>query len=300
MLLHLDDATTLEARTRRPLVIAAAIAGATLCPLVCALMVGTVFHSALTLRELALWLGWAAALGALVAGGVLHTGVRSSRRQGAVMSRSLLGGWLYPMAVFGPWWLLSLPDMMGLGVFSVLAAVAGVPCGLVFGILFSCGSIPAHRALTAPSHEGPAIGWQSGAMLLGVAGLAALFLSYPLEGPYCETFFSTLLPALVREAPPGLDIAWTRHLVLPALPVLAAVFFAVRAWRLRAALERTARALEADEHPRWQLCERPPEARVLPLRARDRDGALLICARVEGHGTYRAAPEALAQLDPRA
>jgi hypothetical protein len=305
MLLQLDDAPSLETRTRRPLVIAAAIAGATLCPLVCDQVLGGLLApSPFTLGELAFFGGWAAALGAWIAGGVLHLGLRASRQRYTVLLLSLGAGWLYPVgyltlcalrAGVHPPELIQATLLIAMG-----AALVGVPCGLAFGVLFSFGSIPAHRALVAPSHEGPAIAWLSGAKLLAVAGIAALLLSHPLEGRYCHTFFLTILPALALEAPPALDIAWTRHLVLPALPVLAALCFAVRAWRLRAGLERTARALRAGGHPRWVLLDAPAESWALPLRARDRAGAKLICPRVEGDGTYRTSPEALARLDPDA
>jgi hypothetical protein len=298
---------TLALRTRTPVIVAAALAGAFLCPLVDELVLGQlVSGDAYRLGELCSLAAWAAVLGAVLAALVVHAGLRPARGAGHVIGFAALAGACHPVLLLG----VAVLDELGrvgldeLGrwllapfVLLLVGSIVSVPAGLVFGAIFAAGVSPAHGALLAPSHESPAIGWRGGARLLVGASALAVLLALGLEGRYCQTIFYTILPTLGLRAAPGTDLAWTGLVVLPApLVVLAALFF-LRARAIERSLEHTARMLTADGHPTWTLLEAPDEAQALPLRERDRLGTKAICVRTEGL-PYRARPTVLARLDP--
>lgn len=302
------EPATLAARTRQPVLLATVIASAVLCPLIDELVLGGLHRSAYRIDELALGLVWAACLGASLGGLAVHAGLRRGRGAAHVVGFAALAGALYPVLFLGVGLLdelgrvgleeagrlLVLPLVLLLG-----GSIVSVPAGLVLGAIFAAGALPAHGALESPSHESPAIAWSGGARLLVGASALAMLLALGLEGRYCQLIFHTILPALGQHAPPGTDIAWTRLVLAPAPLAVAAALFGLRGLLLRRALDATARALMATEHPDWVLTDVEGDSAALPLRARDLAGNRVIRARTEGW-PYRAAAPALARLDPAA
>jgi hypothetical protein len=157
----------LARRTRRPVVLAAAVASAVLCPLVDELVLGGVFRSgAYSLLELAVASGWAALLGAALGALVVERSLQRERGAGHTVGFAAIAGALHPVPLIGGAALTEIRDLTldALGrvlvapfILLLIGSIVSVPAGLVFGAVFASGVAPAHGALVSPSHESPAI-----------------------------------------------------------------------------------------------------------------------------------------------
>jgi hypothetical protein len=302
------EPNTIEQRTRRPVILAAALASAILCPLVDELVLGGLFRGgAYGNRDLLLVASWSSLLGAALGALVVHAGLRRERGAGHVVGFAAVAGAVYPVLLLSAGLIGAIghSGLEDLGrlliapfILLLVGSIVSVPAGLVFGAIFAAGASPAHDALRSPSHESPAIAWRGGARLLVGASALAVLLALGLEGPYCQTIFHTLLPAVGLVPAADTDIAWTRLVVLPAPLIAVAALFFLRGRWLERSLEHAARMLTRDGHPTWTLLEAPDD-RTLPLRERDRRGTKAVCVRTEGL-PYRASPKVLARFDPTA
>ncbi|MBX7194454.1 MAG: hypothetical protein K1X94_20530 [Sandaracinaceae bacterium] len=300
MLLSLDDPDTLERRTRRPLLVAAALASAILAPLVDhMLLVSTLYEGAATLEDLLYGGIWAATLAAPLGAAAAHVALRRARSPWLVLATATLAGMLYlPLLLctqLVPELLhASLGEavrMLALPVLTfVIGSVISGPAGFVFGLVFATGLVPAHQELAQPSHASPArSAWAAAGLLLVTAMLAAL-LSGTLDDPYRSVLHLLGLPM-------ASSLAWTRVLVVPAPLGVAAVAFAVHAAFLHRRLALTRRALVEASHPQWVL-EQGAQGEldaVLPLSAGDVSARSVVRLRGRGNA-YRGAGPALAKL----
>jgi hypothetical protein len=314
MLSTLDDAATLQKRVRRTLVLAAALSAATLSPLVVARVVSLVDPDPSSLLGArSLHVGWSALLGALLASAAVSRELRGTPAAGGIVGRSTLAGIAYPACLFAPM-LVARPWDGAAGavlacvfapiVLTIFGAIFSVPAGASFGAVFWSGVHLAGGSLARPAHDAVAHARSCGAaMLLAASGLAFV-LAALLEGPYCQTLFFTVLPAVDVVPPEGTDAAWTRFLFLPAPLVACALAFSLAAFLERRRIARTVRALHDGTHPLWiadGAIDVSAEAvsGILPLRAADRRATrpLAIRARHE-RSAYRGGTAAIASIAP--
>lgn len=293
---RLDDQDTLRARARRTVLAAVAVSAAVLAPLVDELLLGNAISHG---RMDAAWVffagAWAAITAALTATLAMHRALGSAT-PAAVVGFSVLGGVLYPVALFSPGFLAGLPsgDWMRLLAMPFVVVLLGgffsAPAGLGFGFVFLSGIARIHGDLAQPTQETPARAWRAAALICASGALASLLLAVILAGSYCQLIFFVLLPALGIEAGEGTDLAWTRFVLLPAPLALASIAAFARAVWLERELTRTIALLRRGEHPRWILGASAAEGsreHVVPLRDRDRSTNARLVHQRDAQAPYR-------------
>lgn len=277
----LETPEVLAARSRWSLIAAAAFASAVLCPLVDELVLGGLSHGLAMRMEELLYGLWGSAVGALLGGLAMRTALRPGRGPFWAIGTAALGGIAYPLCLLSLPALLALPGagpdellralVIGPLAVTFFGAIASLPAGLAFGVIFFLGSLHARSWIDQPSHEQVASSRVSAAVLLAAASIAALLLAATLEGAYCQAIFNALLPALEIVPPEGTDIAWTRLVVFPAPLAFGAAGLLVRGWLEQRRIVRLARDLAAGVHPTLVLDETlaEGETEILPLRETD-------------------------------
>lgn len=316
MLLALDDAATLRRRARRCVLLAAALSAMTLSPLVVTLLGHRVGPTTFCgLRELSVFVGWGALLGALLATAAVWRAFRSAAAPtiGAVIRWSVLAGFVYPMLLFAPLYLGSFalarvresPGMLVMAplVFMLFGAMFSLPAGAMFGAVFWSGIYFVRDRLAHPAHDVVARAKAGGVVMLLAAMCLAVFLAGLIEGPYCQTLFFTVLPALDVVPAEGTDAAWTRYVVLPAPLLLEALMFALASVIEQRRIARTVRSVAGGTHPLW-IAEGPIDVDTaardgaLPLREADRGAPRHLAVRSRSDGSpYRGGQPAVALIE---
>lgn len=284
MLDRLDDVETLRTRTRRPIVWACALAGATLAPLVDELILGGVFSDgyALTVGQLSGFGAWAVLLGAVLGGLVGHFGLaprpQLGRHADTLLLATLAGIAHCALVIVAPaidhafsgapraMEALGAPFLAG-----TLGAVVSGPVGFAFGVLLLLGIAPTRTHLDRLTHDAPVSAWRWAAVLLATASFLAFCLIAVLEGSYCQALFLVLLPALGIALPAGSDLAWTRFVVVPTPLAIASLAALLHADRLALHLARAVSSLHRGDHPRWVTAAVDPALCQGQLALRDAD-----------------------------
>jgi hypothetical protein len=312
MLTELEDGTRLRARAQRILTASAAISAAALSPVVCEMIFAQLAFST-RIQPSYLLLGgvWSAALGALLASGVMTRAFhgRAVPSAGSVIAWAMLGGLAYPVLLLAPSGLRGLMSssasetlrlvVLGPIILTLVGAIISLPAGAAFGGVFWSGVSRMQSHLEKPAHDTVAHAWTSGAVGLAIAAAVLLGPVGLLEGSYCQVLFFVLFPALGVTPPEGTDLAWTRLVVMPAPLLASAAFFAWRGARHARTVARTVEALRAGTHPRWALEARgdATETTTLPLVGAHHPAVdrMLVVARDDG-SPYRDGTGALAWI----
>lgn len=310
---RLDDADTLAGKTRRPIVLACALASAILSLLVDELILGGVFSEgyALSFGQLVGYGLWAVLLGTILGGGAAHLGLRARPTLGPnadTLLLATLGGVLHAALLLvapaissiahgGPRGMeaLAAPVMGG-----TLGAIVSGPVGFLFGLLFLLGIAPTRTHVDRLTHDAPVRAWRWAAVVLATSACLASALAAMLEGSYCQSLLLVLAPGLGIDVPEGTDLAWTRYFAFSTPLLLASLGALARASFLARRIDRTVASLRRGDHPSWVLAPIDTrDAARLPLREDDLLGpALAVCER-NSLDAYRdhVAPLALVSRD---
>lgn len=296
MRFRLSSPDEIDRATRRPLVLAAALASAVLCPLVDELVLGGIGFldgGPPPGAELSFYASWGALAGAMLGGLAMHLGLRRGAHPALLLATCAAGGFLYVPALLAPQFLISPPhDFAALTLAPVVVTLFGgivsVPAGLGFGVLFGLAAWVARPAVERPTHASPGRGALAATLLALGASIAATVL-----GDLCFPALRSAIDAFAtRHGLPALaaHVSLTAAAVVVGPLALATLLFAARALWLRLDVARIRRALAADAHPRWCLTEASDEelASALPLTAADCEARTALRER-EAPAPYRGA-----------